>query len=178
MSKSQVLAFYERVLSRLDEFDRTYYKEPNPTAEQIADYYRRQQITDTIRSEVQAAIEGTPNNIVQNEDAFRVVVTDSAGHQASGELQCRLSHELKNCLHIMLGSAQLLSPISNEPDAAEHIQNMLRAVQRMNDLIINARCRIISTTATTVGQAAGQPQANHKKPALPKPQSQVSKKIG
>lgn len=162
MNTQDVLNFYARRLRELQELDAEYYNNPNPNSQQRGAYYQRQALAEDLRAELRA-LESAQAPMVENADTFRVLLCDGGGQKISSSPQCRLSHDLKNCLHIVLGSAQMLSPrVSNDPDAEELVQHIVTAVSRMNDLLIKARCRILPPDSTN--QPSRQAHLNIRKP--------------
>lgn len=162
MDEEDVVKLYKTRLSELHELDRAYFRDHNPTCAERQAFYNRQSLINEIGLEL-AAINAHEDVLVENPDTFQVLVPNSKGQHTRTELKCRLSHELKNCLHIILGCSQLILPkVSSDHDAEELIDHILTAVDRMNSVIIHSRCRLISRAH--VEEPCPKPQAANKKP--------------
>jgi signal transduction histidine kinase len=144
MNSQEVLRFYENVLSAFEHLDHMYYCDPRPSDAQRAAYHQRQAIIAGLRAHISLALDSAGGPDAEDSDTSRILVNDSEGHSTISEPKCRLSHELKNCLHIILASAEMLSSrISNDHEALLRIRDIVRTVQRMKGRINNSRCRVL-----------------------------------
>lgn len=158
MNPQQVLRFYESVLAAFDQLDRFYYSNPSPSADQLAAYnQRRREMMDALRDRLYRAIDGSDGYLAENPDTFRIVVNDGAGSVALSEPKCRLQHELKNCLHIILASTELLSSsVSDDAESLARIGGIARTVQRMKERINSSRCRIVQERSQEYASTSSQ----------------------
>ena len=136
MSSGSLLQIYEADLSNLDRLDRAYYGKPNPTRAERAAYEHRKQLRETLRSHFDVSI------APQIENEFLVTLIDRAsGRTVVSSPMCRLAHEVKNKLNIIVGYADLVSTIPGlDSDSKEALHQIVVAGKKIAEMVSESSC--------------------------------------
>ncbi len=136
MSNGSLLQIDEADLSTLDRLDRAYYMKRRPTRAEHAAYEYRKQLRDALRSHFDVSV------APQIENDFLVTLTDRAsGRTVVSSPMCRLAHEVKNKLNIIVGYADLVSTIPGlDTDTKEALHQIVVAGKRIAEMISGSSC--------------------------------------
>ena len=141
MRKEDLSRIFEEKLREQAERDAVYFRNPNPSKEERAEYSRRTEEMDRLRQEFYTAVQ-TQKATGAEASAGPVVIADWGTEAALSASECRLAHKLNTGLQVVLGCADLLAERISEDDAAmAELERLRSLVQKMADLVRNSRCK-------------------------------------
>lgn len=147
---------YEAELAAIAALDRAYYLNAKPTPADRADYVRRQAHLDEVRARFYAEL-STVQHLQTTTQTFRVLVNDRLiGQPVMSAPQCRLAHDLKNYLGVVIGRCELLlDHASKDAQIARHSSAILIAARKMSDLIRGSTCEMMNLETPPTRPARG-----------------------
>lgn len=139
MSNEDLLQIFEADLRELNLLDSAYYQSSCRSAQDYADYEERKDRRENLRDRLYAAI-GT--SFPEDTTAFQVAFKDrAADRQIVSPSLCRLAHDLRNKLHIIMGYADLLKESATIDDSmTEKVEHILASARQMTEMINKSTC--------------------------------------
>jgi signal transduction histidine kinase len=143
MNTEKILVALESHLRESQPLDAVYYANTNPTSADRAAYHQRQLRADALRYLYDAATNQQTELEFQESEIIEIAVADSL---ASGNTTirplCRMSHDLKNLLHIVVGYSEVLADFKLDPDAAKCLDHIRTAAAKAAQIAKMTVCRI------------------------------------
>lgn len=140
MNADEILEALEAHLRESQPLDAIFYTNPNPTTADRAAYFRRQERAEALRHLFDAAMSLPSQAPNAKPETIHLTV---AGLTKSGlQPLCRLSHDIRNLLHVILGSCELLADYPLDSDAAKLLEHISSAAVKAASLAKTTTCRI------------------------------------
>jgi signal transduction histidine kinase len=143
MGMESLVQTFEAELSSNQELDRAYYANPHPSFAERMAYNQRKESVERLREHFYAGLKAISSFPVDAEVFEIVIPARKQLQQVVSAPQCRLSHDLNNCLSVILGYADFLrDKLSSDEEAMRYLDHIVSASRRMAALIKESRCGI------------------------------------
>jgi signal transduction histidine kinase len=131
--ETEICKRYEAELAEIGALDRAYYQKPTVTPADRANYFKREERLEELRTQLYAALSTVRPQETINPPLFRVSVDDHAnGKLTVSAPQCKLAHDLNNALGVILGRCELLEEASStETGFGEHLESIRASARKI-----------------------------------------------
>jgi signal transduction histidine kinase len=143
MNPDRILDALETHLRASQPLDAIYYNNPNPTTADRTAYYERQERAEALRNLFDTTSSAAKHIKDQKPDTLQVRVPDpTSTNSAIVQPLCRMSHDLKNVLHVIVGCSEMLADFPLEAEAIKFVDQIRVAAMRAATIVRTTTCRI------------------------------------
>ncbi len=140
--KTDNIQRYAAELDEIARLDRRFYLNNSPSRSERASYALRQEHLNEIRNRFSPEL-----GLIQDErniaETFHLRIRDNTSRaEIVSAPQCRLAHDLKNGLGVVIGRCQILSELLPMDEALQrHLNGILEAARKMATRIDGRACQ-------------------------------------
>jgi signal transduction histidine kinase len=148
MNPDKILQALEAHLRASQPLDAIFCNNPNPTRADRAAYYEREERAEALRNLFDAATSLATTSTDSGEPKTLQITVSDPVHTNSTIVQplCRMSHDLKNMLHVIVGCSEMLAEFPLEAEAAKFLDQIRAAAMRAATIVRTTKCQIAETT--------------------------------
>jgi signal transduction histidine kinase len=139
MNHEDLLQIHDANLVAQAALDRKYSQNPSPSTAERARYERRKERMESMRLSL---YEHIAPPVTDRKSEFQIAIEDHLNHlEIVSDPLCRLAHDLRNKLGVIVGYAELLSANQQlETEVAEGLQRILIAGRQATTAINTSSC--------------------------------------